>query len=618
MSSKFFRVYRYLAKPASKEDNDRLHSQLHLAGEYRRVLAAIESEERAEVNAIFLENAEIADVDARYKEASQGQADNRAEQLELLGSERSRLRKAYAKTDEFKDRRKTIREKYFGRPKKARGEISAKGLFWGTYNEVEEAHDRARQDTPIWEEIKARGPWHSIMVQLPSNTKHVTGASLFALGDVGSDTRVRVSPSFYPLGPRVDGFQTVGSPGQRNHSGHLRPESFRLLSARIGGEGPGNQTPIWINFHILTGRGGGRGKNSVPRAVPDHARIAWVRVVRTELFYRTVFDQATKTTNIRPHERWEVQFIVEDMAQRSLPTGNGIVSIDIGWRRVEGGIRVGYAMTKRGFSECIIPDQLLTKRDHADSIRSVRDLHMNEVRTEILRLRTAPDTPEWFIETTKSAHLWFRLYHFVELGKLAQQNGWESEFVGALHTWLKKDAHLREYEAGDRRRQRLRIQGRIQAWIAQILDGHDVLAVEKTIRIDLMRSRVTADSESLRQAAVAHTEVSPGKLRVWATQMAVSRGIKVCEIAAHHTTSTCPTCRAIRKVGSALVVKCEACGTEEDQDRSAAREIAKRAVDALQEVLPLEAVPETAPTRSTRRTRKVQTVRVESTPSSEV
>ncbi len=613
--ARFYRVYRFLAKPATKKDNDVLHEQMKLGGDYQRVLAAIESEKRAAIEALYLAEPEIAVVEAKLQEALADTTDGRTEAINGLSAALRRLRSAYAKTDAFKEKVGAVNLEYGPRPRAARAEFSAKGLFWGTYLVVEEAIDRARQDTPPWEPIKVRRPWESIAVQLQTGTPMVTGASLRS---GAADTRVRLSPQSYALGERVEGFQVIGTPDQRNHAGNLRPASFQMLSLRIGGTGSGNRQPIWANFHILTGRGGSRGRKAIPRQIPDHGRVAWVKMVRTECLWRSVFDRQTMKMTVRPFERWEVQFTVEEAPQRSQPTGHGIIGVDIGWRRVDGGIRVGYAMTKRGFSQCIIPDRVLSKREHADGIRSVRDKHMDMVRAEILRyrqvlsgegspryrdLRSDDTAKEWFLEATTTAHSWKRLYHFVKLARLMVEKEWKDGLVYGLHAWLAKDAHLREFEAGDRRRQRLQIRGRIQSWLAQILDGHDVLAIEKTIRVDKMRARATARSEGLRRAAVAHPEVPPGSLRTWAIQMATSRGLEVRQVNPINTTALCPVCRAVRKIEVALVVKCEACGYSEDQDMTAAREIAIRAADSLQLALDVDNANSPKKVR-VRRTRK--------------
>lgn len=563
------RVYRYICEPASKADNDSLHRQLWLAGRYRRVLAEIESAERAAVAELYREEPAIRQGEIDLVTALREKQTARAEEVATM---LRAARKARAQAQEHKDRLAAIRERRGPLVRAARASFSKEGLYWGTYLIVEDAHDRACRDSQPWEPVTVSGPWNSLAVQIQS-TRALKGGEL-----MGSDLRVRFSATPYPLGPRGgEGgiFASAGTSGQeRDLSGRVRPAKWRELKIRTGSTGAGNRNPVWTTLHAMT---------EVARPVPPEARVLWVKVVRVDTVWRAV--KTGSGVKMVARERWEVQITADDVQQRSSPTGEGTVGIDIGWRRVEGGIRVAMARTVRGFSELVLPDSILHRRGWADGIRSVRDKHIESLRASVLVERRKENAPAWLVEATETAHAWRKIGRFVQLLNLMIQNSYRRDaadvdgtFVAEMTAILTdRDRHLREYEAGLRRRQRLKISGRVDAWIASVLDGHNVLGIESTIRIDKMRKKSLLQDEGARQASVAHVEVAPGRLRVRAIQMASSRGIRAVEVNPLNTSRICSACGTEREGSAELLVTCPSCREVEDQDMSAAREIARRA-----------------------------------------
>jgi len=568
------RVYRYNCEPASAADDASLHRQLWLAGSYRRTLAEIESIERSVIAALYRECPIIRQGEMDLVEALREKQETRAAELALVlrvaRRERSQLQ-------EHKDKLAAIRERRGPLVRAARASFSKEGLYWGTYLIVEDAHDRACRDSKYWEPMTVSGAWNSIAVQIQaSKKKEFKGSDL-----TGTDPRIRISPTPYPLGPRVGIFASVGVPQQeKDRSDRVRPSRWRSLKIRTGSTGGGNRTPVWTTLHMMSeGR---------MRPVPPEARVLWVKVVRTETTWQAV--RTPEGPKMVPRERWEVQITADDIQQRSAPTGEGTVGIDIGWRRVEGGIRVAMARTVRGFSELVIPDAVLQRRSAADGIRSVRDRHIEDLRAAVLTERRKDEAPAWLVEATETTHAWRKIGRFVNLIKLMISHGYRADAASAEGTFVEglttilvdRDRHLRDYEAGLRRRQRLIVSGRVDSWISSVLDGHHVLGIESTIRIDKMRKKTPFQDEGARQAAVAHVEVAAGRLRLRAIQMAASRGINVVEVPPLNTSRICSECGAEREGSAELMVTCPQCGTVEDQDVSAAREISRRASAEVQ------------------------------------
>lgn len=590
------RVYKYYAEPASIEDAQKLYQQLKLAENYRRALLRIENAERFAVGALYQADPRIPwrerklGLAMRYRAASSdAKAAFWGRTITRLSHELRELRKAMASTDDYKNALAAIRSRRGPMTRGTRGLYSEMGLFWGTYLLVEDAHDRACRTVPPWETVSYHGRWTSLAIQIQTS-KTMTGSGLRAC----EDKRAQLGGPSYSLGQRVLGYAPRAVGVVRNKRGDVRPQSFQELRFRTGSTGPGNRIPSWTKLHVLTGRGGSRGRSQQPpRQIPDDAIVRWVRVHRERVALR---------------DRWWVQIVVDEPIARSAPTGTGTVGIDIGWRRVDGGIRVAYAVSSRGWDRSlIIPDDVLRATEKADSLRAIRDRRSDQMRAQLIAVRSWPGVPAWYLESTALIHAWRKPGRLVRLLREIETKEWPFPWIAiGLDGWRRKDVHLLEWEANSRRRLRLRVLGRQRGWLADILRDHDVLGIEKTIRIDRLRSRDTADSEGARAAAVANSEVAPGMLRLLALQMAASRGIRGIEVDPHGTTSCCPECGAVAMSDrTQLVIRCEACGHEDDQDRLAAKQIRDRATAAVRDAV--AATPTEAAKKPGRRNRKSTT-----------
>lgn len=563
------RITKYRAELASADDHAEIHRQLWLAGAYRRALAWMANGERAAERALFLQNPKIAETEAQLRDP---ECPDRAAVIARLRE----LRTAQAKTDDHR----TARSEIYGRrsvmSKAMRSAIVARGLHWGTYLLVEDAHARAVREAHLWEDLHVKGAWDQIGVAVPA-AQPILGADLFG----GTDSRIRIAAQ--PLALHRDRGDLYGRLVEDavNLGGAARPRAWRLCQLRVG-SGETNRVPRWANCYIRTeAKSGAASRNREEiRRVPADARIVGIKLVRTDAVHQAV--RGTAGFQMTARERWEVHVIHHDVEARTSPTGDGIVGVDIGWRRVDGGIRIGTAALHTGeFRELVIPDRVLVDRNRADGIQSVRDMHMDRARALIMALR---DDHPWLNDATPAIHMWRKIGRFVRVVNLicARHAAHPEDGLGwialTLAAWLGKDRHLREYEAGLRRSLRLAVQGRQREWIAAILRGHTTVGIEDaTLNVAKMRQRGAVD-EDTRRAAVAHTAAAPAELRRLIAQMAGSRGIRV--IACTPGCASC-TCGAPVTAGAEDTLTCLACGTVDDPNYASAREIRRASAAVL-------------------------------------
>lgn len=557
------RVYKFWAEPTSLADAHQLAEQLRLAAEYRYELTAIENRARTAERQLDISDPAVAEVAAELDSLRQSlreitdtvvQEETRrviSEKKACLKAIRARRRS----TDEaFGAALAVIRNQYSADVRAARGLFSERGLAWGTYLIVEEAHEQACRTTPIYDDVRAtvRRDRGAIAVQIHKPRP-------LACADVvgGTDTRVRISGDAYALGPRVLGFRAAAVGTALNRSGNVRPKRLRQFQIRTASNG---RAPVWTNFHIL-----------MHRELPP-GQIKWVRVHQVRV-------------GIRP--RWDVQFVLaEDAPAATLRQADRIVGVDIGWRRLSHGMRVAYAVgSDGGHHELVLPDKVLRRAPKSADLRSIRDKHRDESRTRLLELRATLPPQSWFHTATAHMHVWYKIGRFVRLFNewclnrfVGDERAWE-----ATRDWLKQDFHLLEWESHNLRRMRFEVRGRYAEWVARLCDRYDVIGIEKLNLRQLQNAKSTADNIPANLAHQRKMVVAPGELIECIKYIPIRRGVRVLEVAAADTTRSCSMCGALRPSSVDLMITCPDCGTAEDQDVTGGKNILARTTAAVVE-----------------------------------
>lgn len=554
------RITKYRAELASAADSAEVHHQLWIAGQYRRALAWMTNGERRAERTLFHADPQIVAAEAAL-------ADPECPDRNAVITRLRELRTARAKTPEHRAARAEIWGRRSWMECAIRAAVVARGLYWGTYLLVADAHARAVRDSHLWEDIVVRGSWDQIGVAITAK-QPILGADFVG----GTDTRVRIAAQPLALDRSPGDLYGRLVESAVNRSGAVRPRAWRLCQIRVG-SGETTRIPRWVSAYIRTEAKSGAAERQREeiRRVPSDARIVGVRLVRTDTVHCPVRSRDQGKFQMAARERWELHVVHHDVEARTTPTPDaGIVGVDIGWRRVDGGIRIGSAVGACGYSQLVIPDRVLNDGDRADGIRAVRDRYTDQARALIMSLR---DAHPWLVEHTEAIHAWRRIGRFVPVVNLicARVNTHPIDGLGwvalTLAAWLGKDQHLREYEAGLRRSQRLSVQGRQREWVAAILRRAAVVGIEDDVlNVARMRQRGVTP-EDTRQAAVAHTAASPGALRTLIAQMAVSRGIRVVEV---RPKPVCSGCGAAVTPGAPPAVVCDTCGVQDDPNRVSA------------------------------------------------
>lgn len=545
------------------EGLEEFDTQLRLANEYRNRLIEIELERRRRVEQLLSkhQDAELADevqrLATRLEELRQAirlerqRARSRkvanTEELEREAKEvRAQLREARQRLREM--RRAVIHDPVVkdelhridlwarDEARKARHEFSKeKGLYWGTYMIIEQAVDRARRSKypPRLKKYTGEG---SIAIQIQHG---MPWEDIFN----GKDTRIQVAPV---------------PPEAWLEKGRCRRAKMCRTIARIRiGTNP-DRTPKWLEIPFW-----------MHRPMPAGAKVKWVRVQRR-----------------RQGLRWKYSllFTIELPSERLLePAPPLACGIDVGWRKVQGGLRVAYVVGEDGFEdEVLIPESWLEAMDKVSRLRSHKDRHFNEMKEHLLKwLQDHPDIPEWLLEDTATLAQWRSPLRMVELLEKWSERRFagDEEIFERLSAWRKQDRHLYQWQA-DLRAKLLRHRREIYRIFAKrIAERYRYVCIE---RMNLRQAASLGEAESPTNL--------PAPVRYYRTVAAVSllrqclenalrkRGGQLVIVDPKNSTQECHVCGHLNTFDASayVIYRCKRCGSLWDQDRNAAINILRR------------------------------------------
>lgn len=592
------RIYSYGAKTPDLEEQ--IIGQMRLANRYRNALVEMERERRERsLNALRARFPDIPALEAEYQAlTNQLEEDRKAsrqqnalqrkrrlskEEKQILTEVRQQRRQVYARLRERKaeawadpDLRADLqavenwlcgqrvpgrRTRGPSRAKQVRGEFTAQGLRQEGYQPAEASMQGAR-----------KGP--------PPRFKRFTGEGKLSLQIQGG-----MSPA--ELLACEDG-------RVRLKAIHAASRYYQLWF-RVGSEG---RQPIWAKVPLV-----------LHRDLPADARIQWVSILRRQC---------------GTHWRWQVQFTLKREEWPQVAALKGACGVDLGWRQVEGGLRVAYWVgqdadeaeesparilcaedLKDGFPSCgelILSDEDLCRWHKADEIASIRAKNFNAVRDELTAwLRKTTDVPDWLRETLSHLHVWrspARLemllwrWHGVRYKK-GRETPWQphpdyqglpgcGRFAGdetifpRLWAWRKQDKHLYDWQEANRQKA-VRWRDDLYCNFARTLaDRYRTVVFEKTNWRELQEVP-EVDEDGIESRTTNHRIAAVGRLR----QLVRKKTGRYVETDPTHTTTRCHSCGAIEEFDAARELEhtCQACGETWDQDQNAALNLLDAASD---------------------------------------
>ena len=256
---------------------------------------------------------------------------------------------------------------------------------------------------------------------------------------------------------------------------------------------------------------------------------------------------------------WKIQFIMASPLGFAKPCGVGTCSMDLGYRQVAGGLRVGYWVGDDGDGgELILPDAIISALEQVPDLQSLRDEKFNYIKIKLATLKSA--MPEWLQEETKFIANWKRKDKLHSLVTKWRDNRCAGDEViyACAEAWRKEDKHHWEWV------ENLRLKTIAQRYNYYCQIGAMLRRKYGTIKLEDIDLREHAQSEEL------NTTVQ--KQRDWAAHSVLRKclNMSILWIDPRYTSMKCHVCGYINPHSHDAFITCENCNTTYDRDENAA------------------------------------------------
>ena len=536
-------VMKYGLKPPS-HNAELVRSQLLLAHRYRNTLIEIERGRRTAVRGVMENVGDIPRLKAavmaarfRVQEATKMVKDHKSKNKtrkvpENLRTELDDARiarrdavaawrksKAEARTPDVVRQLDQINDKANELVRSARAHC---GVYWGTYLLVEAAMDESI-DMPLYDGTEPNDPrflrWEGegrVGVQVQGG---MATDLIYA-----QDTRVRLEKVVDKLG---------------------RPNSpYRILWLRVDSDG---RKPVWARWPM-----------KMHRPLPEG-------------LIKRVCVQVRK---IGPREEWTVQFTVDNELSIR-PCGYGAVAVNLGWRKVDGGIRLAFATDGQGeTSELVVTDRMISSLRKASDLRAVRDIRFNQARDNLREWIAGRQLPVWFQERTKHVHAWRTPGRLASLVTYWRDHRWDGDEEGytTFERWRYRDHHLWTWECDQREKSKRRRRDLYRVWSARLAERYNVIVVHEHDLSEVAKKPACDEDQGDNEMARSNRHlVAPSELKKALVNAKKTRDGSTVQMPVEPITQTCNVCGQPEPFDTSKQVMhtCSSCGARWDQDHNA-------------------------------------------------
>lgn len=330
------------------------------------------------------------------------------------------------------------------------------------------------------------------------------------------------------------------------------PVYKRAVMVRIQVASGGRKNKTWVEVPVI-----------FHRPLPPDAQIAWAWI------------KVTKAAN---KTRYELQLTINSGTFRTIPiqpARPSVVALDIGWRSVRepnGEMAIRYAMFYDGkkFTEHRLKPSRIR---YPDNIRSVRDSVCLSMRKIVWSVKDTlpPELTEFMsrmADPYKAARrgTWQSSSALFKMLKLMKEFGTEHLLTPWLIEWNRKDIHLWQWEANQRRKSLASRRDQYRCILSDLAKRYDYLIVEDFKTGEVIRKTGEPRRPNLQRITVAPHEF----LLLCKSYFPDNRLIKVSPI---NTTRECNFCHHINEAKKSTILVCAGCGEEYDCDINASANI---------------------------------------------
>ena len=416
--------------------------------------------------------------------------------------------------------------------KKARAEC---GCYWGTYLLVEDAAKAFGQGPPPqFKRFEGDGTI-GVQIQSGSGSERLTIERAISC----EDSRLQL------VIPNLEELHTRGK------SRGLRSQG--IVRMRIGSNP--DRSPIWAEVPVRWHR---------PLPMNSDIRIA-----------------ALHRNRVGTHFEWSLRLvIVEPEVIREPELPGSVVALHLGWRLVDGGLRV--AMWKGSDGEHgfhVLSDYDVRSDGIPPSLASIRDTQLNRRKPRLLKWieDNRELLPEWFIDESEYIDKWRSPERFYGLCIQWRNNRETMRHIPhediafrKFERWRKWDKHLFEWQANTQVKVRAKRDDGFRCLAKKLASKYEFVAIVNTDYKKLAEKADQSAGEKDTQSTVQRRNArlaSPGRLTQFVKEKFAGR---VLTIPAKDVTNTCHVCGKLNKFDHRkLEHRCVGCAIEWDQDVNA-------------------------------------------------
>lgn len=323
----------------------------------------------------------------------------------------------------------------------------------------------------------------------------------------------------------------------------------------------------------------------------DH-RPVWVEL--PTVLHRPIRGEQIQSAAIvrwRVGDRFRHKLVLTVRIPEAVPKASGpAVGIDIGWRKVEGGLRVAFWFDELGDKgELILPERLVWSLEKPAELQSVKDNHFNAAKTALAAWLGCQRVPEWLVEETAGLDQWRNVGRLLRVLERWEENRFpgDEEMVAYLREWKKRDRHLRDWLCNLRDQAILWRREEYRKFAAALAKKYSVVFLED---FDLRQVQRKPAPESGTQGSLPADRqrvlAAVSTLRSAIANACRREGVRVVFVEASFTTLSCNSCGHTEKWDAAkwLVRICPKCKAVWDQDENAAKIILRRGLSKMREI----------------------------------
>lgn len=564
MRSYSIRIYKYgVYYAADRAVLARLGELLHLATEFQRTLVQIANEARCELR----ELREQRFPQLRAARESLDAAQQGLRELVAMAADRSTETYKQSKRQAAAARREAQRI-YYEQLRVVRKDEATRELAQAIYQREADRSRTAYRESPLhW------GPKDDIRMRLQAAKRKTPDDEMLRLPRRSRDGRYHYAVKREPTGLALSG-ESRWFCLRRD----TRYQSRRrwIAQVRVGSIG---REPLWLELPI-----------AYSRPLPEGAVILGVSVVR-----RQVARQIQSDGTLRDHDEWSVQVTLEiPRHEEPLPPTDACIGIDLGWRRVDGRLRVAVGHTSDGeVRELYLPDHWLRTVEVIEEAQSERDRARNAVREALVGYlaERGDAVPGEIRAQVENLAYWLSYERFRRLFDAWVRHPGDEEIYLVLRSWRYSDVRAEQtvrYHTVRLMRQRLDL---YRVWARRIADSYRWIGVED-MNIAAMRREgdgcngAREEGEDNRSVNIRWRNLaSIGLLR---SCIAAAAEYRCVQVPTEATTSRCVACGAEDGIPedarAQVIVRCQHCGRTSDQDVNAAKNIVARIPAAVEEL----------------------------------